>query len=190
VRPTPIPGRVGLVATWDDDASLDSFLDSHPLAARFAAGWHTRLEPLRSSGNWPLFGDPSALADRTTVAASAVDEPVAVITYGKLRPQKALSFLRASARAEAAALESPGMIAGTALARPPKIVATFSLWRSAAEMQEYAYRGESHRAAMAGMRQHDFHSDYIFARFRPYGSSGQWDGREPLASSPAAGLGA
>jgi hypothetical protein len=184
VRPTPIPGRVGLVATWDDDAALDAFLAGHRLAADFAPGWHTRLEPLRSRGNWPLFGDTSA------VAAHDSDEPVAVVTYGKLRPQKALSFLRASARAEQAALESPAMIAGTALARPPKIVSTFSLWRSAAEMQQYAYRGERHRAAMAGMRQHEFHSAYIFARFRPYGSSGKWEGRDPLAApEPAAGQG-
>ncbi len=169
------PGRIGMVAVWDGDAPLEAFLESNPLASPFEDGWHTRLEPLRSSGNWPLFGDLDAVIDHDP------GEPVAVVTYGKLRPQKAYPFLRASARAEGAAVANPAMIAGTAFARPPKIVCTFSLWRSAAEVEEYAYGGEQHRAAMAGMRQKHFHSQYVFARFRPYRSQGRWDGRDPLA---------
>jgi hypothetical protein len=90
-------------------------------------------------------------------------------------------FLQASAPAEAHAATDPAVLASTALARLP-VVATFSLWRTAAEMREYAYRGTAHVAAMAAMRRYDFHSEYVFARFRPYGAQGTWDGREPLAA--------
>ena len=45
--------RVGLVAFWDDDAAIDAFTQSHPLAERFAGGWHARLEPVRAWGSWP-----------------------------------------------------------------------------------------------------------------------------------------
>jgi hypothetical protein len=34
----PDPGRVGLVAFWDDDDAIDGFLTSHPLAAKLAGG--------------------------------------------------------------------------------------------------------------------------------------------------------
>ena len=36
---------------------------------------------------------------------------------------------------------------------------------------------------MRAMRLHDFHSEYLFARFRPYAAQGAWDGREPLAAT-------
>lgn len=61
-------------------------------------------------------------------------------------------------------------------------MATFSLWRSAAEMRHYAYeQGAAHHAAMGADRAKPFHHESAFVRFRPYGSSGNWDGRDPLA---------
>jgi hypothetical protein len=178
--PKPAPGRFGLLAIWDDDAALDAFAAGHPLARRLAGGWHARLEPLRATGAWT--GMPALVAAEQPVDD---DEPVAVLTYGRLRPRAALPFLRSSARAEGRALADPALLAGTGLARPPRTVATFSLWRSATEMRDYAYRHGEHVDAMRAMREHRFHSESLFARFRPYASRGAWDGRDPLAR-PAA----
>jgi hypothetical protein len=50
--PRPRLAHVGLIAAWDDDAALDAFLDSDPLAQRLAGGWRVRLEPLRAFGTW------------------------------------------------------------------------------------------------------------------------------------------
>ena len=179
--PAPSPGRVGLVAVWDDDAALDRFLARAPLTRLLAGGWHTRLQPLRATTNgWT--GMP-ALVDAEQPVAD--DEPVAVLTYGRLDFRAVHHFLRSSARAEGDALEHPGLIASTGLARPPRLVATFSLWRTAAEMRQYAYRGDGHTAAMREMRRPHFHHEYLFARFRPYGAQGEWNGREPLAAATA-----
>ena len=178
LRPHPIPGRVALVSFWDDDAALDAFVAESPVARSFADGWHVRLQPLRATGEWPGI---TPLVDATQPVDD--DEPVAVLTYGKLRLRKALPFLRTSGVAEADAVTHPAVLAGTALARPPRTVSTFSLWRTAAEMREYAYRGVAHQEAMAGMRRDNYHSQYLFARFRPYGAQGLWDGRQPIATS-------
>jgi hypothetical protein len=64
VLPPPTFGRVGFVAFWADEASLDEFLGHHPVAARPAEGWHVRLAPLRAYGSWPGLPDdvPSARA--------------------------------------------------------------------------------------------------------------------------------
>uniref|UniRef100_UPI00286C808A hypothetical protein n=1 Tax=Phenylobacterium sp. TaxID=1871053 RepID=UPI00286C808A len=40
----------GLVAFWDDEAALDAFLATAPLAQRLAGGSMVRLTPLRVSG--------------------------------------------------------------------------------------------------------------------------------------------
>ena len=75
-------------------------------------------------------------------------EPVAVLTLGRLRLTRVAPFLRASARAEGEVLARPELLASIGLARPPRFVATFSLWRSAAEMRDYAQRqGGAHPAA-------------------------------------------
>src|SRR3954470_15926054 len=55
--PRPQLGRVALIAAWDDDASLDAFVERDPLAERLSHGWHARLEPLRASGAWSALPD-------------------------------------------------------------------------------------------------------------------------------------
>jgi hypothetical protein len=176
--PRPGPGRAGLIAAWDDDRALDAFLADHPLAKRLAEGWHVRLEPLRVFGSWT--GMPG-LPKRALPVKD--EEPVAVLTLGRPRIGRLVPFLRSSAPAERGALGSPAVLASTALARPPHFVSTFSLWRSAAGMRDYAHGGDgAHQAAVKADRARPFHHESAFVRFRPYASAGKWDGRDPLAS--------
>jgi len=170
-------GRVGMLAAWQSDEAVDDFERSHPLAARLSGGYRIRLQPLRVFGTWAgLPGLPQQ--------ALPVDdeEPVGVLTLGQLRLLGTGRFRRSAGPAEAAAIDSPALLAGTGLARPPRLVATFSLWRSAAEMREYAVSaGSAHAAAMREDRARPFHHESAFVRFRPYAASGSWDGRDPLA---------
>ena len=96
-------------------------------------------------------------------------------------------FLRAAARAEGDALEAPGLLAKTGFGRLPRLVSTFTVWRSAAQMRDFSYRaGGAHQAAIAADRAHPFHFSSAFIRFRPYASSGSWGGADPLAEALAA----
>ncbi len=112
-------------------------------------------------------------------------EPVVVITYGRPRVKVLHRFIAASQAAEDRAVADPAMVAGTALARPLGLVSTFSVWRTTAEMRAYAVKSHEHLAAMKGMREHDFHHESIFARFRPYAVRGTWDGRDVLPAAAA-----
>lgn len=170
-------GTVGMIAAWEDDAALDDFSRSHPLAERLAGGWQVRLEPLRVSGAW------AGMPGLPTRALPVDDrEPVGILTLGQLRLLRTGPFRRSAGPAEAAAVDSPALLAGTGLARPPRLVATFSLWRSAAEMRDYAYgRDSAHQAAVGADRARPFHHESAFVRFRPYASHGLWGNRDPLA---------
>ena len=179
--PKSFPPRlgVGMIAAWEDDRAFERFLAGHPVAERLAGGWHVRLEPLRVFGAWPAMpGLPSGLRPHEE------DEAVAVLTLGWLRLNRVRPFLRAAGPAEAEAVDHPAVLATTALARPPHLVSTFSLWRSAAEMRDYAVReGGPHSAAVRADRERGFHHESAFIRFRPYASEGMWDGRDPLAAA-------
>jgi len=170
--PSPMPGRVAVVAFWDDDAAIDRFLASSPLAT----GWHVRLEPVRAFGSWPGL-DEDVERSRTTDH----DGASVVLTLGRLRPTQAVRFLRTSARAEGAAVTSPGFVWGTGIGRPP-FVATCSLWESTKALATYAY-GHSrpeHPDAIAADAAKPFHRRSAFVRFRPYAMAGSLGGRNPL----------
>jgi hypothetical protein len=187
-RPPVYAGRFGLIAAWDDDEALDDFIRSdHPLASRLAGGWQARLEPLRVSGAWPAM---PGLPERQLPLED--DEPVAVLTLGRPRLRVLRPFLRSAGPAEKEAVAAPGRLASIGLARPPRLVSTFSLWRSNAAMRDYAYQNAgAHMAAVRTDRERPFHHESAFVRFRPYRSEGEWDGRDPLdlraasTSSPA-----
>jgi hypothetical protein len=167
-RPEPSFGTVALIAAWDDEAALDRFA-SHPLAEELASGWHARMEPLRVFGSWPRL---RGLPERPLPVDD--EEPVVVLTLGRVKPWRVPPFLRASAPAERDAIAAPGLMASTGFARLPNLVSTFSLWRTAAEMLAYAHDKEgSHRAAVAKDRERPFHRHSAFIRFRPYETRGQ-----------------
>lgn len=175
--PRAKPGRVALIAAWEDDSALGAFLAEDPLAARLARGWQVRLEPVHVFGAWA--GLPG-LPQRAVQVDE--DDPVVVLTLGRLRLRRVLPFLRSAARAERASVGAPGLLASSGLARPPRLVSTFTVWRSTAAMRDYAFaRDGAHQAAVDADRRRPFHHESAFVRFRPYASAGAWDGADPLS---------
>jgi hypothetical protein len=182
--PRPQFSRAGLVAFWENDEAIDGFERNHPLAAVFADGWSVRLEPRRAvpvaGGHFP--GVPDELPGPE---AADDDGPAAVLTIARLRKRRVVAFLRTSARAEAQIAGSPGLLWATGLANVPHgIVATFSLWESAAAPHTYATTTSGHKAAMRSEGQRSFHHAGSFIRFRPYAVVGHLPGRRnPLTAA-------
>ena len=136
-----------------------------------------RLQPLRVFGAWA--GMPGLPKQALPVDD---EEPVGVLTLGRLRLPGTAAFRRSAGPAEAAAIDSPALLAGTGLARPPRLVATFSLWRSAAEMREYAAAPAAPtapRSRPTGPSPSTTNRPSSASALTP--PSGSWDGRDPLA---------
>jgi len=170
--PLPPRGTI-LISSWDDDEALDRFLAANPID-----GYHVRMRATRIVGAWP---DMPGLP--TEEEPMDPNEPAAVLTLGRPRGRTFLRFMRTSRPAEKLARSHPALVAGTAAARLPRFVATFSIWRTVSEMRDYALGrpDPGHLKAIKANRATPFHHQDAFVRFRPYASSGTWDGRDPLA---------
>ena len=173
--------RWALFAAWEDERALDRFLDASPVTDRWRAmqaeAYHVRLEPVRARGGWSgraLFaGAKGTLAD---------DDRVAILTRATIRPTRLRAFYTSILPPAADLAGSDGLLASVGIGEwPVARQATFSLWRSLADVQAYAYRREAHREVVRRTRDERWYSEELFARFRPYGSSGTWNGEDPLA---------
>ena len=129
------------------------------------------MRPTRIVGAWPDM--PGLPAEEEPMDP---DEPATVLTLGRPRLPRFARFVRTSRPAERLAVGHPAMVAGTAAARLPRFVATFSIWRTVSEMRDYALGrpDPSHLNAIKADRKKTFHHQEAFVRFRPYASTGSW----------------
>ncbi|HTQ68649.1 MAG TPA: hypothetical protein VMI13_08145 [Solirubrobacteraceae bacterium] len=186
--PRPDRHRVAAFAFWTDEEALERFQEEHEAGIVLAAGWQMRMQPMRIFGSWrgleAIEGCPVPMDP---------DEPVAALTLGRLRPSQVVRFLKASARAERDALAGGAMLASSGLARPPRLVSTFSVWHSFAAMREYiaGSGADGHRQAVRSHAERPFHSESAFVRLRPLEASGEapwWPGLGAFQSTPASAV--
>lgn len=191
--------RWGLIASWRDPAALETAERSHPVFA----GWQaiaertdrSVLRPLASRGRWagraPF--EPAA-------AASAVwTGPVAAITRARLAPGRLHRFW-SSIRPIAQALgQADGLLQAVPIGEAPVgWQGTFSTWRDAAALRDFAYGQPRHLQAIERTPRERWYREELFARFAilesgPGGPAGEQDtiatgetdegGTDPLESA-------
>ena len=186
--------RWALFAVWEDESALDAFLATSEVIARRAAlgaeTYDVKLDPLRARGAWggrnPLESGPeliSPAASAGAVATAPAAGPVAVLTRATIRARRLAAFYRSIPPPSDELARQPGLLASVGVGEWPLArQGTFSLWASPEDVRAYAQGQPGHREVMRRTRAESWYSEELFARFRPFGQRGTWDGRDPLAA--------
>lgn len=137
--------------------------------------------PIRARGSWsgrrPFEGrlqTPKQAPDSGAFGASA---RVAALTRASIRLRHAGAFWAKAPAAQASLANHPGCLLAVGLGEAPLLrQATFSVWESAAAMDQYARTG-AHLAAIRAAGSGGFFAEDMFVRFKPLASFGSWQGK-------------
>ncbi len=168
--------RTALFAVWDGESSLDRFLGEPPAMWRRAVErYDVRLRGLGGHGAW------RGVAVLDGLAAGDDRGPIAVLTRADVRLGAWYRF-RAAGRSVSAELQrAAGLLAVAGVGElPVGRLGTFSVWSGRDAVAAFA-NSPHHADVIRRTRREGWYSEELFARFEPYGSSGTWDGGDPLA---------
>jgi len=177
--------RSALFAVWEDERDLDAFLAGSAIVRRWAAAdeaWHVRLRALGGHGSWRGVDVLAGLQVGTD------DGAVAILTRANVRVGAWVRFGRAGHPVSAELQHASGLLGAVGIGEAPiGSLATFSLWRGVADVRRFA-RSPRHAAVVRRTRREQWYGEELFARLQPYGATGTWEGRNPLApNAPTSG---
>jgi heme-degrading monooxygenase HmoA len=168
--------RTGLFAVWESETELDDFLAA-PMGAweQAAERYDVRLRGLGGHGSW------RGVDVLTGLEPGEGGGRIAVVTRADIRPHAWRRFAAAAPAISAELAGTPGLLAVAGVGElPVGRLGTFSLWSETAAMRAFV-ASPAHAEVARRAREEDWFGEELFARFEPYGSSGTWGGRDPLA---------
>jgi hypothetical protein len=186
--------RTAIFAVWDDPAALAAFeigwFAARTAQVRAAGGevYGVSLALLSGHGRW---GGRDVLAGLrrpqlpvvpgTASGEPATGDPVAVLTRATVRPSRWHRFRGSRPPVSRELAGARGLRAAVGIGEAPVgLQATFSIWSDAAAVAAFA-RSPEHRAVVRRTREEGWYGEELFARFTPLGSTGTWDGHDPLS---------
>ena len=107
-----------------------------------------------------------------------IDKPIMVLTRASIRFSKLFSFWRRVGNVSKSLDEYKGLSLSIGVGEWPLIQqATISIWKTQAEMMDYAYKNQKHKEVVLLTRKLNWYKEELFARFVPYKFEGKWNGK-------------
>ncbi|MCX6430650.1 MAG: spheroidene monooxygenase [Actinobacteria bacterium] len=141
-------------------------------------GWRKRatrefrvlLKPISSHGRWSG-KSPFDFASEP----NAKTNEIASITRARISFFQAIRFWRSIPPVAQSLHESPGLIHAIGIGEAPiGLQGTFSLWTSADDLRNFAFKGEAHQKAISDTKRFQWYSEELFARFSVFEKRGSF----------------
>lgn len=179
--PRPNWGVWAILVVWPDEATARDRVANGPVwqawHAKARESWTVFLDPVSARGAWA--GVNPFLPD---APAKAANGPLAALTRASVKPARALRFWRRVPSISAMIGSDPNVAFKIGIGEVPLLhQVTFSIWPDTASMAAFARGDGPHGRAIAAVREGDWFAEELYARFRLLGTSGTWNGTDPLA---------
>ncbi len=183
--PRPNLGVWAILAVWDSEAMARDHVSQAAVYRRWTD---------HATESMTLFMRPASVRGKwsgmTPFEAQKGDAtgPLAALTRATVRPGKLLKFWRRVPDISAVIGEDPNVMFKIGIGEVPMLhQVTFSVWPDAAAMAHFARGDGPHGRAIQAVRDEGWFREELYARFHILGSSGLWNGRDPLAPAPPTG---
>jgi spheroidene monooxygenase len=177
---TPRPNTAvwAILSVWSDGARAREGVAFEPVFQRWrdraSEAFTLYLEPYSARGAW---GGQTPFRPH-----GAAGGAVAALTRASVRPGHALRFWRRVPDISARIGRDPNVAFKIGIGEVPLLhQVTFSVWPDSARMDQFARTGH-HAEAIAAVREGNWFSEELYARFRVTGTAGRWEGGDPLTS--------
>jgi hypothetical protein len=176
-----------VLACWADERALAAYdrsdwvrrWDERVAASPDGERLTVTMRPLASRGRWDgraPFGEPTLSEPRTSDPPHL--GPVASVTRATLRARTAPEFWRSVPAVTRRLRTADGLLLSLGIGeRPVGRQGTFSLWRTAADLEAFAYGTSEHRDVVRRTPQVRWYREELFARLAVLQVTGSLDGR-------------
>lgn len=176
--PKPNFGVYAILAGWASHECAHQALANEAVFRRYRAhateSWSLHMTPRRSWGKW-------ARQAPFTVAETAAEGPIAVLTRATIKSSKTLKFWNHAPGVSEQIGANSDVLFKQGFGEVPLInQVTFSIWPDLDAMRSFAYGEGKHNSAICAVRSGGFFSEELYARFAIEKSVGQWSGAPPL----------
>ena len=163
-----------LLTTWVDDDHAQAF-DQSRVARTWQRSADERLtvtmQPLVSRGKWSG-REPFAVPD-----TKAAPGPIAAITRARIKPQMWTKFWSSVPPVSLDLHEDPGVVFTLGIGEAPVgLQGTFSIWRDAKAISDFAYRRPAHAEVVRRTHELNWYAEEMFTRFQVLGVTGTYEG--------------
>ena len=169
-------GTYVLFCVWEDESFAKVFFEG----SRFFKSYRERsseqftvyLNSAEAHGLW------DGLQPFQKNAELSLEKPVIVLTRATIRHRKLWSFWSKVGTVSQSLENYNGLVLSIGVGEWPLIQqATISIWKTQAEMLDYAYKNPKHREVVLLTRKLNWYKEEMFARFVPFRFEGIWDGK-------------
>lgn len=101
------------------------------------------------------------------------NEPIAVLTRATIRWKKLKDFWQNVPKVASSMITAEGLVFSLGIGEVPFVKqATFSIWQSSNQMQEFAYKMQEHKEVITKTRELNWYKEEMFTRFKIISCSG------------------
>ncbi|MEM6596145.1 MAG: spheroidene monooxygenase [Pseudomonadota bacterium] len=179
---TPIPntGVYAILATWPDRETAERQIAQACVFQRYRGkaeeSYTLLLNPLSVRGQWSG-QTPFEAVDGQTNAVG----PIAALTRATVRPRAALRFWSRVPDISAVIGSDENVAFKIGIGEVPLFhQITFSVWPDTDGMAHFARHDGPHARAIKAVREGNWFSEELYARFSILGELGSWGGEQPL----------